>query len=60
MFSFGQFPGVLVLIADVSEPSIGSFFMGRWMNNDWGWDVKGLWYKYTARPIPNHSSSTCP
>jgi hypothetical protein len=25
----------LVLIADVSEPSIGSIFMGRWMKNDW-------------------------
>ena len=35
MFSFGQFPGVLVLIADVSEPSIGSIFMGRSMKNDW-------------------------
>jgi hypothetical protein len=23
----------LVLIADVSEPSIGSIFMGRWMKN---------------------------
>ena len=30
MFSFGYFPGVLVLIADVSEPSLGSIFMGRW------------------------------
>ena len=32
MFSFGQFPGVLVLIADVSEPSIGSIFMDRQMD----------------------------
>jgi len=31
MFSFGQFSGVLVRIADVSEPSICSIFMGRWM-----------------------------
>jgi hypothetical protein len=35
MFSFGKFPGVLVLIGDVSEPSISSIFMGRWMKNDW-------------------------
>jgi len=25
----------LVLKANVSEPSIGSIFMGRWMKNDW-------------------------
>jgi hypothetical protein len=25
----------LVLIADVSEPTICSIFMGRWMKNDW-------------------------
>jgi len=31
IFSFGQFPGVWVLIADVSEPSISSIFIGRWM-----------------------------
>jgi len=31
MFSFGQFPGVTVLITDVSEPSISSIFIGRWM-----------------------------
>ena len=35
MLSFGKFPGVLVIIADVSESSIGSIFMGRWMKNDW-------------------------
>jgi hypothetical protein len=29
VFSFGCFPGVWVLIADVSEPSIGSIFIGR-------------------------------
>jgi hypothetical protein len=29
MFSFGYFPGVWVLIADVSEHSVGSIFMGR-------------------------------
>jgi hypothetical protein len=29
MFSFGCFPGVWVLIADVSEHSIGSIFKGR-------------------------------
>ena len=33
MFSFGYFPGVWVLKTDVSEPSIGSIFIGRWMKN---------------------------
>jgi len=33
MFSFGQFPGVTILIADVSEPSISSSFIGRWMKS---------------------------
>jgi len=40
MFPFGYFPGVWVLKSDVSEPSIGSIFMGRWMKNEWGWDVR--------------------
>jgi len=31
MFSFGKFPGVTMLIADVSETSISSIFIGRWM-----------------------------
>jgi hypothetical protein len=31
MFSFGCFPGVSVMIADVSELSIGSIFIGRSM-----------------------------
>ena len=30
MYSFGCFPGVWLLYADVSEPSIGSIFKG-WM-----------------------------
>ena len=30
MFSFGYFPGVWDLKADVSEPSISSIFLGRW------------------------------
>ena len=30
MFSFGYFPGIWGLKADVSEPSIGSIFLGRW------------------------------
>jgi hypothetical protein len=34
MFSFGCFLGVWVLIADVSEPSIGSIFLGRSMQYD--------------------------
>jgi hypothetical protein len=29
MISFGRFPGVSVLIADVSEHTIGSIFKGR-------------------------------
>ena len=33
MFSFGYFPGVWGLKADVSEPSIGSIFLGRWRKN---------------------------
>jgi len=30
-FLLGKFPGVWILIADVSEPSISSIFIGRWM-----------------------------
>jgi hypothetical protein len=26
-----------VLLADVSERSIGSIFIGRWKKNGWGW-----------------------
>jgi len=52
VFSFGYFPGVRVLIADVSEHSIGSIFIGRSMKYDKGWDV---WDIYTApgsgRPV---------
>jgi hypothetical protein len=33
MFSFGYFLGVWGLNADVSEPSIGSIFLGRWRKN---------------------------
>ena len=33
MFSFGYFPSVWGLNADVSEPSIGSIFLGRWRKN---------------------------
>ena len=49
MFSFGHFPGVWGLKADVSEPSIGSIFLGRWRKNNSGWDVSvylysvGMW-----------------
>jgi hypothetical protein len=43
MFSFGCFPGAWVLIADVSEPSIGSIFIGRSMQYDSGWDVWGIY-----------------
>jgi len=27
-----------MLIADISEPSISSIFIGRWMKYDKGWD----------------------
>ena len=33
-----------MLIADVSEPSISSIFIGKWMKYDKGWDV---WCIYT-------------
>jgi len=41
---FGQFHGVWVLIADVSEPSICSIFLGRWMKYD---RVRDVWCIYT-------------
>ena len=37
-------PGILVLIADVSEPYIIFIFIGRWMKYDKGCDV---WCIYT-------------
>jgi hypothetical protein len=43
MFSFGCFPGVWVLTADVSEHTIGSIFKGRSMKYDRGWDVWGIY-----------------
>jgi hypothetical protein len=43
MFSFGCFPGVWVLIADVLEHSIGSIFIGSLMKYDRGWDVWGIY-----------------
>ena len=49
VFPFGYFPGVWGLKADVSEPSIGSIFLGRWRKNNSGWDVsvylysEGMW-----------------
>jgi hypothetical protein len=43
MFSFGCFPGVWVLIADVSEHSIGSIFKGRSTKYDRDWDVWGIY-----------------
>jgi len=42
-FLLGNSPGALVLIADVSVPSISSMFMGRWMKYDWGWDVRCIY-----------------
>jgi len=57
MFSFGYFPGVWGLKADVSEPSIGSIFLGRWRKHNSGSDVsvylywEGM-YKYTDTSQP--------
>jgi hypothetical protein len=57
MFSFGYFPGVWGLKADVSEPSIGSIFLGRWRKHNSGSDVsvylywEGM-YKYTDTSEP--------
>jgi len=44
MFSFGLFPGVTMLKAEVSELSFRSTFMGSWMKYDKEWDV---WCIYT-------------
>jgi hypothetical protein len=41
MISFGCFPGVSVLIADISEHHIGSIFKGRSMKYDGVWDLWG-------------------
>jgi len=42
LFLFGQFPGVWVLIADVSELTVGSIFIGRWMKYVSGWILWGI------------------
>ena len=62
MFSFGYFPGVWGLNADVSEPSIGSIFLGFNLSKSW----KPLLHQYnTAIPPAQHSfippppSTTC-
>jgi hypothetical protein len=34
-----------MLLADVSELSIGSIFIGRWMKNGWAW---GVWCIYVS------------
>jgi hypothetical protein len=57
MFSFKCFPGVWVLIADVSEPSIGSIFIGRSMQYDRGWDVWGIYTRKT--PKKKHINYIC-
>jgi len=46
LFVFGQFPDVWFLIADVSELTVGSIFIGRWMKYVYvsGWIV---WSIYT-------------
>jgi hypothetical protein len=43
MISFGCFPGVSLLIADVSEHCISSTFKGRSKKNDGIWDVWGIY-----------------
>jgi hypothetical protein len=40
-----------VLIADVSEHSIGSIFKGRSMKYDWVWDVWGNIYRTGFRQV---------
>ena len=46
LFLFGYFPGVWVLIADVSELTIGFIFIGRWMKYT---SFTCLWrWKYTS------------
>jgi hypothetical protein len=47
-----------MLIADVSEHSIGSFFKGRSMKYDRGWDVWGIYTgpgsgRSVAEPMQN-------
>ena len=41
----------MVLIADFSEPSIGSIFMGRWMKNDWVGCAVYLYLKGLCRKV---------
>ena len=48
MFSFGYFPGVWGLKADVSEPSIGSIFLGRWRKKRYVHSVHKVWRSATA------------
>ena len=55
LFLFGQFPCVWVLIADVSELTVGSIFISRWMKYVSGWIVWGIytwlgWSEEVAEP----------
>jgi hypothetical protein len=52
MFSLGCFSGVWLLIADVSEPFIGSIFLGSLMQYDSGWDVWGI-YTWQVQALIN-------
>jgi len=52
-FSLGQFPGIWFIIADVSEPSIRSIFIG--------WSVKTSHFTFTLQPMkmdPTEGSKT--
>ena len=40
MFSFGYFPGVWIIYADVSEHSICSIFIGRWYGTSYHLPMK--------------------
>ena len=47
MFSSGLFPGVWILYADVSEHSVCSIFIGKWVNNYlptclWRWNRQSV------------------
>ena len=64
MLSSGWFPGVWILYADISEHSVCSIFIGRYVQNDKIWEMLGFWYgKSLARAktfplsIPQHFSN---
>jgi hypothetical protein len=58
MFSFGCFPGVWMLITDVSEHSIGSIFKGRSMSAS-SRRFGTLYRFHLQRQVGEVTSSTC-